>query len=97
MLITTKTGWGSLKNPSSLPDLNYNKLTKVSELKDMRGVSKQAHKEEEKTITEDYKNVCEKSNMPLPGFTDYLDDESSESFAPHSDWQGPSGEAWIGK
>lgn len=93
-IITTNASWGYLKNSSLLPDLDYNKMEKI-QLKDMRKTSQQ--KLDEKDITEDYKDVCKKSMIPLPGYSDYWDDTSSESVAPRSDWQGPTGDSWIGK
>lgn len=42
-------------------------------------------------------NLVENSKIPIPGFVDSMDDVSSESYYPHSDWQGPTGNSWIGK
>ena len=72
-------------------DINYN-LIKKSTLKDMR---KQSLKCDEDI---DYlQNLTENSRIPVPGFTDVWDDPSSESYYPHSDWQGSMGNSWIGK
>lgn len=91
-IISTKVGWSSVKNPSQQVNLDYSCLMKISNLKDMRKSA-----EDKKCIVPDYKEVCEKSMIPLPGFVDSEDDTSSESYVPHSDWEGPSGNAWIGK
>jgi hypothetical protein len=91
-IISTKAGWSSTKNSTQPVDLDYSYLTKISNLKDMRKSA-----DDKKCIVPDYKEVCKKSLMPVPGFTDSEDDKSSESYVPHSDWQGPTGNAWIGK
>lgn len=72
-------------------DIDYNFLKK-STLKDMRKHSLKCDEDV------DYlKNLTENSRIPVPGFTDFWDDSSSESYYPHSDWQGPMGNSWIGK
>jgi hypothetical protein len=90
MIITKQVGWGTVKNSVSQPELDYEYLSKVSNLKDMRKTNNVG-------FVEDFKEVCKKSIMPVPGFVDQEDDVSSEDYAPHSDWEGPSGDAWIGK
>lgn len=92
VIITNKVGWGSIKNPSQYIDLDYGMLKKICKTKDLRKKS-----ESDKTISEDYSNVCRNSLIPIPGHIDPLDDISSENYAPHSDWQGSSGDSWIGK
>ena len=96
-IISKNVGWGTVKNPSQKIELdNYDELSKLVSLKDMRKTSKNEY-ETDKNFKEDFSNICKKSILPIPGYVDAEDDRSSESYAPHSDWQGSSGEAWIGK
>ena len=62
------------------PNLDYNNLV--------------ANNNEE-GCKQDFSELCKKSLLPVPGYTDYWDDPSSESYYPHSDWQGPTGNSWI--
>jgi hypothetical protein len=91
MIITKQVGWGTVKNTVSQPELDYESLSKISNLKDMRKTS------EDLSFARDFKDICKKSILPVPGFVDQEDDTSSEGYVPHSDWEGPSGDAWIGK
>lgn len=78
-----------LKNPVDLPQLNYDNL-KNKQLKDMRKTSD--------NIKNDYRDVCKKSMMPLPGLMIEYDENTDNSYIPpHSDWQGPTGETWLNK
>lgn len=90
-LITQTLKISLTNNTCPQMDIDYNSL-KNTTLKDMR---KQALVIEEDV--ERLKNLTENSVIPIPVFTDYMDDTSSESYHPHSDWQGPSGSSWIGK
>ena len=83
------------------PNLDYRQL-KQANLKDMRPLSdniddKLINLEDERTLKykEDFSEICKKSLLPIPGHVDYWDDQSSESYYPHSDWEGPSGNSWI--
>jgi len=68
----------------STPDLNYDKL----QLIDLRTAE---------VKKDDYKNLCDESNIPLPQYKDYWDDDSAENTPIHSDWEGPTGEVWLDK
>ena len=90
-LITQTVKVSISNNNCEQMDIDYN-LLKKTELKDMR---KQSLKYDEEI---DYlQNLTENSRIPVPGFTDMWDDPSSESYYPHSDWQGSMGTSWIGK
>lgn len=91
MAIITKNVTVKLTDNYSLPsNIEFEKLLSVK--KDMR---KTANGFKDLLIDEEeHKSL---GNLPLGGYMISLDDTSSESYYPHSDWQGPSGEAWIGK
>lgn len=80
----TKTLRIKLTDNYSIPNIDFDILKKASNVdaKDYRGLLN-----EKDTV---YK-------IPLSGYLLSSDDTSSESYAPHSDWQGPSGDSWIGK
>ncbi len=94
--------WVEVKNLTSIqPTLDYRILSE-NHLKDMRRESapiddKLINLEDDKVqrFRDDYTDICKKSILPLPGYVDYWDDQSSESYVPHSDWQGPTGDSWI--
>lgn len=90
-LITQTIKVSLTNNNCSQMDINYD-ILKKSCLKDMRKCSNYYQDE-----IENLKNLTENSRIPIPTFTDYMDDPSSESYYPHSDWRGPSGNSWIGK
>lgn len=74
----------------NIPDLDFNRLKKVN-LKDKRKANNYNYKED---ITEISKN----SKMPIPGLLmDFDDNQNNDWIAPHSDWVGPTGEAWINR
>ena len=67
------------------PNLDYQQLKETNEdLIDMRN-------------NIEFKDICKHSNIPIPGYIDYWDDNSSENYHPISEWLGPTGEAWIGR
>lgn len=90
-LITQTIKVNITNNNCSQMDIDYNILKKANFV-DMRKQSFYSKDE-----VDNLKNLTENSRIPIPTFTDYMDDKSSESFYPHSDWQGPSGNSWIGK
>ena len=76
------------------PNLDYDKL-KNNNLVDKRGINNLVANNNEEGCKQDFSELCKKSLLPIPGYTDYWDDPSSESYYPHSDWQGPTGNSWI--
>lgn len=86
MPIITKKLTIKLSDNYSLPNLDF-ELLKEKPL-DMR---KQSN---------NYKDLINSNGsykLPLGGYLMSNDDDSSESYYPTSDWQGPSGDSWIGK
>ena len=101
MIIKQSINWTTDKLSVVQPNLDYRCLKK-SNLKDMRKVNDKIDDEllnledgHAIEFKEDYSEICKKSLLPIPGFVDYWDDRSSESYYPHSDWEGPSGNSWI--
>lgn len=92
MPIITKKVTVKLSNNYSLPsDIDFSSLIEKPRVIDMR---KQSNKFKDLLVDAEEGSLC---NLPLGGYMMSLDDESSESYYPMSDWQGPSGDSWIGK